>query len=262
MAIEDIIKLVRLITLFLLFCAVVIYLIDRVRNSGIKDDSIILSTILRQINLLDNKINKLLKEIDSLKQQRNQLKLQAQEYAKLKKELQDNNLIFGDNQSPLLLAIGSDSRLQLDLPSLRAVKAETGLEFNVIQDATLKKIKQHLDRARINERPITKVHLSVHSDATGIILGGEIIDGVELSRIMSDVEILVIAGCESDTIGDYLGIVKYVITMTDKVNSIDASLFTRAFWTEIGRGEDPGSALQLALLHSPSGMSEFVERHF
>jgi hypothetical protein len=50
--------------------------------------------------------------------------------------------------------------------------------------------------------------------------------------------------------------------MTEKVSHTDAALFARAFWEQIGRGHEPAEALRLALKRSPSGMSEFIERHF
>lgn len=164
--------------------------------------------------------------------------------------------------TPLLVAVGADSMLSLDLAALRAVETETGMEFRRIQDASLRDIKQHLDRGRLNGRPYDKLHLSVHASSEGILLGGKVINSIELSEILRGIRILVIAGCESSHIGDYLGVVPYVVTLSEKVSNSDASLFARAFWTEIGRKKDSTEALRLALLRAPSGVGEFVERHW
>lgn len=165
-------------------------------------------------------------------------------------------------ESALLVAVGSDAALKIDLTALRAVRTETGLGFTRIEDATIDRIKQHLDRARINGRPIDKLHLAVHSGPKGILLGGTLVDSVEFSEILDGVRVLLLAGCEGDSVGDYLGVVNYVVTMTEKVSNADASLFTRAFWTQIGLKKEPVEAFNQALKRSPSGMSEFVERHF
>lgn len=164
--------------------------------------------------------------------------------------------------SPVLVAIGSDAQLQLDLTSMRAVETETGMEFRRIRNATLELIKQSLDRARMNGHPYDKLHLAVHSGVEGILLGGVIVDSVAFSEILQGVKILLIAGCESSYVGDYLGVVPYVITMTEKVPMNDAALFCRAFWTQIGRHKKPAEALRLSLLAAPSGMNEYVEAHW
>lgn len=164
--------------------------------------------------------------------------------------------------SPVLVAIGSDALLQLDLTSMRAVETETGMEFRRIQNATLELIKQYLDRARINGHPYDKLHLGVHSGPSGILLGGVLVESVKLSEILQGVKILLIAGCESSYVGDFLGVVPYVVTMTEKVPMNDAALFCRAFWTQIGRRKDPTEALRLALIAAPSGMNEYIESHW
>jgi hypothetical protein len=172
------------------------------------------------------------------------------------------NLIEKVPPSQMLVAIASDADLKVDLTSLRAVRTNTGMEFTRIEDVTLEKLKRYLDRARINGRPYKRLHLAVHAGPEGIMMGNVLVNAVVLSEILQGIEVLLLAGCEGDVIGDYLGVVPYVITMTNKVSHTDAALFTRAFWEEIGGGREPSEALDYALDRAPSGMGEFVERHW
>lgn len=163
----------------------------------------------------------------------------------------------------LLLAIGDggDLGLSLDLTSFRALQTETGVEFKRILDCTPDKLKVALDRARLHDQDVY-LNLSVHASAQGLYLGGILVDPVWLSSVLDGVQILLIAGCESDQIGDYLGVVPYVVTMSEKVQSSDAAIFVRVFWREIINGEAPDAALRRAIRRSPSSMGEYVVKHW
>lgn len=163
---------------------------------------------------------------------------------------------------PLLVVVSSDDDLELDLTSLRAVQTETGMPFRRVTDATFDKLVQRMNRARINGRPYDKMHLSVHSGPGGIYIGKDLVTGVELSEVMKGIKVLLIAGCESGGIGDVLGVVPYVVTISEEISHTDAALFSRAFWTQIGKKRKPDDALRLALQLSPSGMDEYVEGHW
>lgn len=162
----------------------------------------------------------------------------------------------------LIAAIGSKKTgIGLDLASLRAVEEETGLRFQRITEATPEKLKIELDRARMSKQ-ITYLHLSVESDQEGYMLMDTEVSADWLSEVLRGVMILVVAGSESANIGDFLGVVPYVVSMSDKIVSRDAALFSRAFWSEIGRGYGPNKALTMALRRAPSGMSEYVVKHW
>lgn len=166
-----------------------------------------------------------------------------------------------DTLPVLIVAIGADAALKLDMAALRAVRTETGMEIQRIDDATLDKLRQTINRARMAGRRFN-VHMAVHSGPKGVELGGQLIDPIALSEIFEGAHVLLIAGCESSQVGDFLGVVPYVVTMAEEVTHENASLFTRAFWTAIGKRMTPGPALRDALNRAPSGMSEYVTRHF
>lgn len=198
------------------------------------------------------RINELTKKVQQMEQT----------IADLTRELEKYTMGEKKSLSPLLVAIGSDAALKIDLAALRVVRTRSGMGFTRIEDASVANIKRHLDRARINNRPYDKLHLAIHAGPNGLVLGGAPVNAVEFSEILEGINVMLIAGCEGDVVGDFLGIVPYVVTMTDKVEHSDAALFTIAFWEEIGHGHDPAEALEAALDRAPSGMSETVERHF
>ena len=261
MTVGDVLGWIGVITVFILVWMIIYYLWRRAGSSSGGSDNK-LSRILDQLDLLERQIKRLTEQLTEMTAQRDELKKQAQDYIKLKKELEENKSIESKELTPLLVVTGSDSLLKLDIASLRAVETETGLTFQRLENATLESLKRRLDRARSYGRPIDKIHMSVHSSPEGILLGGTIIDSDTLSEVLRDVNILVIAGCSSSNVGDFLGVVPYVITLNEEVDNTDAALFARAFWTQIGDRLNPKDALRVALQRSPSGMSEYIEKHF
>lgn len=180
----------------------------------------------------------------------------------LRRELPTAEVSGGTRRRVLIAAVGTKGvGLEMDLASLRAVQMETGLEFERVLDATPEKLKKVLDRARM-QRSQTYLHLAIRSDKEGYQLGDEVVDAEWMSSVLGGVIILVVAGAESDWVGDLLGVVPYVITMSEEVNQRDAAMFSRAFWTEIGKGIGPVRALSLALQRSPAVMQEYVVRHW
>lgn len=186
----------------------------------------------------------------------------------IKRQLSEKQDLLSPVLPVLIAAIGAeaesatvDNSLSLDLAALRAVYTATGLAFIRIKDATFEKLRIVLNRARLNRQQVN-LHLAVHSSPVGIELGGELIDAERLSEILDGVQILVLAGCQSSEIGDYLGVVPFVITMLEDVTHTDAALFSLAFWTEIGLNNTPETALRNAFKRAPSGMSEYVTHHW
>lgn len=260
-----------------LLSAIIYYIWQRARwyargggsSSLASSDSVILDRILAKIEekrriakekeeveaKYESRINKLEQDIDALKRQ-------AQDSVMLRKELEQRSLIPATTVTPLLAVFGPDEDLERDLVSLRAVERETGMDFRRVRDATFAKIKRYLDQGRVNGRPYTKMHMAVHAGDGGIFLGPERIDGLKFSEILDGVEILLIAGCEGNEIGDWIGRVAHVITISEQVAHKDASLFARAFWTQIGNGKNPDEAVNVALNLAPSGMDEYVEKHW
>jgi hypothetical protein len=166
------------------------------------------------------------------------------------------------NSRMLLVAIGSeDVDLQMDVAALRAVRQETGMVFTRLIDGDPDNLKIALDRAR-SQNSSVYLHLAVRSSPEGFQYGKYVLDLDWLSANLSGVVVLLVAGSNSANVGDSLGVVPYVITMSDDVNSRDVSIFSRAFWTEIGKGIGPTLAIERAAKRSPSSVSEVITRHW
>lgn len=265
--------------IFLIYASAQWYMKRKSDAAGVLSDEVLLSQIAklsmqseevkaahqREIETLTQKHQR---EIAVVEAERNKLEKRVRENASLRKRLlgnkddEEGDVTRVSTMTPLLVVIGEDAALQIDEASLRAMQGKSGRGFRRVRNATMAKLKDHLERGRINKRPYKHIHLAVHAQPEGVYLGGELVTGIQLSEIMKGVEILLIAGCESATIGDRLGGIKWVLTMTEEVPNEDASQFAQAFWTEIGLGQEPPEALVAAFEAAPSGMDEYVEAHF
>ena len=163
----------------------------------------------------------------------------------------------------VLAILGDDPALLADEAALRAVETATGLTFRRVRQATKAKIAACLDRARLHGRPYDLVHIAAHLGPQGVLLGGGgLVDGAWLSEHLQGVQVALLAGCAGDAVGDWLGGVRYAVSLAEAVSHEDASRFTQAFWGAIGQGLHPEAALATALERAPAGLGEYVERHW
>lgn len=159
----------------------------------------------------------------------------------------------------LAVGIGTDRMLEADLAVLRGVPE---VQLMALHDVSMRSLETLLERQRAKGSPVRYLHLAVHAGPQGVLFSDGIADGLWLSQHLSGVEIMVIAGCESAEVSDLLSVVTYPISMRDKIDNRDATIFARAFWTEIGRGATADDALGEALRRSPSAVAEMVEAHW
>ena len=162
----------------------------------------------------------------------------------------------------LLVCIGPDSALMLDLAVLRAVRAATGLKFHRVLDATRPKFAAALRRERDLGRPVELLHLALHASPEGVAFADGVADGSWLSERLFGVRIMLLASCRGDSVGDWLGVVPHVITLSEDISNEDAAVLTQHFWHNIGLSMEPGAALDEALTHCPPAVSEYVVRHW
>jgi hypothetical protein len=166
----------------------------------------------------------------------------------------------------LLVCVGagntSGSALMLDLAALRAVRAATGLKFMRLLDATRPRFDNTLRRERGLGRPIELLHLALHASPAGVEFADGVAGGNWLSERLFGVRIMLLASCEGDSIGDWLGVVPHVITLSEEISHEDAAVLTQHFWHNIGRNMEPAAALDEALTHCPPAVSEYVIRHW
>ena len=164
--------------------------------------------------------------------------------------------------APLLVVIGPDAALRIDLAALRTVKRLTGLAFHRLLSASADDLDTYLRRERAKGRPVTYLHMAVQAGPAGVDLVGGAVDGDWLSEQLMGVQVLLLAGCQSDRIGDWLGVVPYVVTLNEAIGHNDAAVLCEHFWTGIGRGEGPTAALDAALAACAPVVEEYVVRHW
>lgn len=208
------------------------------------------SAALRQVSELRETVQNLMIELEGVRQAQTELRVAVERRRLL--------LVLGDDGS----TGAHGARLHVDLAAMRAVRAKTGLEFVRVQDATPDKIGRHLDRARGMGSAFDYVHISAHGGGSGVVLGGQLVSWEWLSGVLDGVQVAVLASCDSSGIGDWLGVVPYVVSMAEGVGHEDAGRFTQAFWTEIGRGTAPADAFDVALDRCPAYVREFVIAHW
>lgn len=161
----------------------------------------------------------------------------------------------------LLVVVGTDLQLQVDLTAFRKLRAHGQVRFNRLVNVTSLHFERYLERARMARDPVRYLHMAVHSNGSEIALADTWVDGTWLSERLQDVEILFLAGCHGDLIGDLLSIVPCVVTVTEEISHHHAMLLAESFWSEIALGREPRHALENALDRCPPVLSEFAQLH-
>ena len=166
----------------------------------------------------------------------------------------------------LLVCAGADSGLLLDLAVLRAVRTHTGLEFMRVLNATSRKFAAALRRERELRRPVQLLHLALHTSAQGVEFVDGPADGNWLSERLAGVRVLLLASCAGDELGDWLGVVPFVVTLNEAISHEDAAALAHHFWQGVGlhplTAETVGAALNAALALCPPAVAEYVVRHW
>lgn len=220
------------------------------------------NTLRRQLDESDRRIKSLEaanRELtNSLEAAQRDLENTKKEITSMREQLTRSRL--ESTRRDLLVGVGPDSQLEIDLAVLRKVRTQTGLGFSRLLPVTFANLRNALSRARTAGRPIQYLHLAVHAGPSGVQFTDGIISGGRLSEILPDVEILLLAGCEAADVGDLLGVVPTVITMREVVTMRDAADFTYVFWREVGNGASGEDAFYAACEAVPT-VEEFAELH-
>jgi len=160
----------------------------------------------------------------------------------------------------LLVAVGDDPMLRDDLLTLRKVAARKGFRVERVTPLTRDELTRQLDRNRKAQHPVRYLHFAVHAGPGGLqFAGGDIVPGEWLAEKLSGIKVAVIAGCDSDQVGDMLPL-PAIVSMREDISNEDATRFTEAFWSYIGDGMDPERAFEATILEMPI-IGEFAEFH-
>jgi hypothetical protein len=161
-----------------------------------------------------------------------------------------------------LVCVAEESGLALDLAALRAVRTATGLKFQRLLSPTRRKFSETLRRQRGLGHPIEYLHCALHASVAGLEFRDGPVDGAWLSERLAGVRVVLLACCESASVGDWLGVVPYVVTLGEEISHEDAAALTQHFWRGIGLGMEAGPALDGALEQCPPVVGEYVVRHW
>lgn len=167
-----------------------------------------------------------------------------------------------DPAPSLLVCVGPDQSLAYDVAHLRAVRAQAGLHFERLTHCTRDDLEQALRRARGHDRPVRWLHLACHAGPDGVAFADGLADGEWLSARLQGVEVLLLAACRGDRIGDWLAVVPWVVSLHEAISHGDAGLLAHHFWLRLAEGLAPGAALDAALQRCPPLVSEHVVRHW
>jgi len=252
---------------------VLIYAVKR--SNGLTEHISKEEELTRQVRLLRKEIDNLIKkhseEVASLKRDISALQGMLLDKAKDNSDLlaritELERLSNGkpkpkqptEKKPSLVLAVGQDKMLQIDVARLRGIKK---LQLSVLQDATKKDVETIIEERRSQGRPIKYLHFATHSGPEGVLFADGLADSVWLSQTLKDVSVLLIAGCKSHRVASILSVVSFIVSMRDDIDNSDASTFSYHFWFAIGEGYEPEEAYYYAIERSNSIVSEMAEFH-
>lgn len=158
----------------------------------------------------------------------------------------------------LVLAIGTDKALRIDIARLRGIKT---LRLSVVDNASKGELRSLLDERRSNSNPVKLLNLSAHSGPEGVMFSDGLADAEWLSENFKDIEVLVLAGCKAHRVASLLTVVPFVVSMRDEIENADASTFCYHFWFAIGDEQEAEDAFHYALEKSRDIVSEMAEFH-
>jgi hypothetical protein len=159
------------------------------------------------------------------------------------------------DEAPLMVIIGDDPSLLVDLAALRGVK---GLRVTRLLPATHGSLKTTIERFRRQGKPLELVHFSVHAGPEGIRLD-RTVTPTELSELLRGVRIAVFMGCLTAEIGDLLAVIPAVVAFREPVPHDEAWQFSMLFWRAIGEGLTPAAAFDRAIERGPTAIGEYAE---
>lgn len=257
MDVGDVIGWVGVITIFVLFWVVIYYFWRRARGgrSSMGDgDGTVLSSILRQIIKLDEQISQLLEEVDKLRKARDELKAQAQEHAKLRRELEEKNVIETEVIKRKLCVLGVWTEAAgLDPNANAKALAAAGVDYTELigERASMEWIAYELPR-----KEYTTIEFGVKGNAEGL----QLFDGVATTSWLADLATeyrLETFLLFSDNSGGQGGIsladavlrsptVTTVISVDKPIPDSIARRFARMLYARLGEGATMGAAVRQA----------------
>lgn len=156
---------------------------------------------------------------------------------------------------PVLLVYGDNSFGETDRNAMR----RAGVSFFRLTSSNLEDLRQELHRRRSDGRMYDVVHISAHGGSGQINLDKVFVTGTDLSDVLSNVRCVFLGTCSNQEVADKLvGVVKYVISVYEEIQSADAAEFTYEFYKRYKDSFDIEASFNGAMKIMPQ-ISEFVD---
>jgi len=148
----------------------------------------------------------------------------------------------------------------LDLGALRDLRSATGLQFNRLLHPIRRKFAAHLHRERSLGHPVELLQLALPSSPAGVAFDDILADGGWLRPRLAGIQLLLLTCWSGSHDGGWLPAVPFVVTLDERMGKEDAAAFCRAFWRQIGWGQEPGAALEETLSQCSPRVNQSVMR--
>lgn len=156
---------------------------------------------------------------------------------------------------PVLLVFGDSELGEQDRNALR----RAGVSFFRLKYGSLDDLRSELHRRRSEKSLYDIVHISAHGSRDNILINTDVVDGIELSNVLSGVRGIFLATCSNQDIADkLLGIVNYVVVVHEDIDTRLAANFVYEFYCRYKVDLDIDAAFSGALSVMPE-ISEFVD---
>lgn len=150
----------------------------------------------------------------------------------------------------LLLVTTVDDIQQTDEISLN----RAGVNYRRLSKADKTALDDELRRRRQEDALYKYIVFSGHMSDEGMYMAdGDILDSYWLNSNLAGVKLVILNGCESTTIAsDLVGVVDYVISMSEKIPNKVAGGFLWAFWNAMKEEKSIPGAFGIAKAYEPS----------
>jgi hypothetical protein len=164
-----------------------------------------------------------------------------------------------DNQT-LLVGIGTDPQLEIDLSALRGVRGRKGpITIQRLIPVSADSLAHMLQTYRNRGRPIRWLHLATKATPKGIEMADGLCTGTWLSGELSEVKALLLGGCETFEVGEMVANVPLVATTLEKINHKDAMTVAGLFWQAVADELTPPEIEARCRQGLPNRLSEMID---
>ena len=158
----------------------------------------------------------------------------------------------------LLAVVGTNDATREDLVALR----QAGVDALLSYPPTLDVFEKRINNLRATDRMPQAIHFGLHADTGGIRFEDRVATIEWLSENISDVGLILVAGCNGSEIGFSISSSTLrVITVQNNIGAEHAALLTRVFWEQIANGKNVLSAFTETKRRLPPSVRELIEMH-